>query len=341
MKRALLLVLVLGAGCPPEDVCDGGWTQVLSATDLDRSVLALWGHDSTVYAVGGGLGVEGAGALALRYDGTAWQEIQTGRDETLWWVWGTDDGEHVWMVGEGGLILRYTAQTGAVTPLASGTTATLYGVWGTGPDDVWIVGGTPGAGTSSPNDVVLHWDGQDLTASDAPTAAGHTFFKVWGAGGELWVSGERGSMWRRVSTGEWQDFASQLGTQDSLLTVHGCSTDEVYAVGGQHVYGFDGSVWSEVPGVSPGATANGVHCSASGVLVVGFGGLKLRFDRTAGEWLDETIERPYSTDFHAALTDDLGGVWAGGGNFVQPASFGPREGVIAFRGCPVPNSTIR
>jgi hypothetical protein len=105
-------------------------------------------------------------------------------------------------------------------------------------------------------------------------------------------------------------------------------------VGGFEVHRWDGGAW-RLEDVTPGSTLNGVHCGAAEVLVVGNGGVKLRLDRAAGRWIDETLDAPYDTDFHAAWISPAGALWAGGGNFNHPPS-APRFGVLGVSGCPIP-----
>ncbi|HKA88301.1 MAG TPA: hypothetical protein VKE22_11565 [Haliangiales bacterium] len=305
------------SACPSPE-CADGWKPVLGA--LDRSVLSIFARGGDTFLVGGGLGA--GGALALRWDGATTSEIATGRAETLWWVWGT--GADVWMVGERGLILRGDGRT--FGPMASDVDATLYGVWGTGADDVWIVGGNPGQGSAAANDVVLHWSGGTL-APAGPPRRGLAFFKVWGAGGEMWVAGEGGALWRRAG-GAWED--RRLPTSSSITTVHGCGANDVWAVVGQSVWHYDGA-WTSVHDTL--SIANGVACGAAGVLVVGNGGLKLRY--VGGVWHDDTGVEPFGTDFHAAWVAPGGQMWAGGGNFNTPPPV-DRKGVVGVYGCPAP-----
>jgi hypothetical protein len=331
------VAMLLLSGCPDES-CEPGWAPLLE--DLDRSVLSGAARGDGVYLAGGSLGDPG-GALAFHWDGDGWRELPTDRDQTLWWVWpapaassAEPDSGAVWFVGEEGLVLRWDGA--AFTAIESGTTATLYGVWGSADDDVWIVGGTPGARPGE-DDVILHWDGTALSRDSTAPARGAAMFKSWGSGADdLWVSGEGGSLLHRTAAG-WSDESAQLDTPASILTIHGCSADEIYATGGQTLYAYDGTAWRARTDVEILGTINGVSCGPAGVLVVGNAGFKLRWDRATDTWHDEQLQRPWDTDFHGALVAP-GGLWALGGNFQLPAGLAPRVGVVGFSGCPRPSS---
>jgi hypothetical protein len=186
--------------------------------------------------------------------------------------------------------------------------------------------------------IALHWDGEALTRDATLPTTDVALFKVWGAAADdLWISGERGTMLHRTAAG-WTDLSGELDTVSSVLTVHGCAADEVYAVAGSELFAWDGAVWSLVEAAMPQGIMNGVSCGPAGVLAVGNGGLKLRWDRATATWFDEQFEKPWNTDYHGALVASDGGAWAVGGNFQIPIEFGAREGVVAFRGCPVPST---
>lgn len=335
MRVCLLLCALVASGCPAEE-CTPHWTPIFDEdTALDSSVLAVWEHSPTdVWLVGGGVGNPDVFGLIEHFDGSAWKRLPISRSETLWWVWGpslpstSEPAKDVWMVGEHGLIVRWNGS--ALSVLASGTDATLFGVWGASADDVWIVGGKPGGGKIPDNDVVLHWNGQELS-TETPTPRGAAYFKVWGASADdVWISGEGGTLQRFTKDRGWEDYSGV--TQASLTTVHGCSASEVYAVGGQALLGWNGTAWSKLQGVDLASSANGVACSRSGVLVVGNGGMKLRLDRTSTRWLDETFDAPWNSDFHGAFAAEEGHYWAVGGNFNSPRT-AARTGVVGYYGC--------
>ncbi len=325
---ALLVVTAVAAGCPSEP-CDPTWS-----VELDRpggALLAGWGRAADdAWLVGGGLGT--GGARIVRWTGQpieATAALAADRGETLWWVWGTPAGT-LWAVGERGLVLRGPADgSAALTVVPSDTEATLYGVWGSGDDDVWIVGGVANQRADADDDLVLHWDGQRLARLELPRRDA-ALFKVWGpAGGdELWVSGEAGTLWRRRD-GAWIDHA--LDTPASVLTVHGCSADEAYAVGGRHVWQWDGAAWTEVAGLPAFALATGVACGEREVLVVGAQGVRLRRDRATGAWSDDQLEPFVGADLHGAWAAPGGELFAIGGDYLLPAT--SRRGVLARFAC--------
>lgn len=315
--RAVAVATAALAGCEPSP--SPGWE--VSLADDDGPLLAAWGDRfEDLWMVGGGPGA--GGARVVHWTGGA-HAIVVERSEQLWWVWGASDGTR-WLVGDDGLVLRGDAR--GFAPLSTATTATLYGVWGSAADDVWIVGGIANGAADIDDDLVLHWDGATLTRRTLP-ARGAALFKVWGsAADDVWVSGEAGTLWHWDGVGF---TPHHLPTAVGLLTVAGCDRDEVFAVGGGHVWRRQGGGWQEVEGLPQFALATGVACGPSEVLVVGAQGLRLRRARGGGPWLDER---------DALETRDLHGAWAGadgrlvavGGDYLT--ALGPsRRGLVLTR----------
>jgi hypothetical protein len=274
----------------------------------------------------------------LHYDGKTWTSLDPGGTETLWWTNGTSDTD-VWAVGENGRITHWDGA--AFTEFASGTSATLYGVWSAGAGDVWAVGGSPGAGASKPNDILLHYDGTSWQPSPLPQTLGRAFYKVWGAASDnLYVVGELGTIWHRTGT-TWalEANAPPLAT-GNLTTVSGCDAGDVYAVGGQDVLQWNGTTWSRDP-VSMALlnTVNGVSCAAPGeVVLVGSAGVKERL--VDGVWQDDFGDEPHS-DLHSAWADSTGAYWAAGGDFSSGAQPGvTRQGILAYYGPVAPSSAM-
>lgn len=320
----LLLALV---GCPGGGVDD--WASVTE--DLDRVVLSAWGSDpSDVWVAGGGLG-NGVGPLALHLEGGTWTELDTGVDETFWWVWGAPTGE-VFFVGEGGVIVRVV--DGVPERMDSGVSEVLYGVWGTSANDVWAVGGNPFR--MGERDIVLHYDGSAWTRVTVETPQEVAFFKVSGtATDDVWLSGQDGVVYH-YDGATWTLVPTP--TSAFLFTIYAIGPDDVWAVGGppRAMLHWDGSTWQEVDPFGYGTQLNGVSANAAGeVVVVGVGGTKWR--RTAGgEWLDESDFDPFF-DLHAVWMHSGGDAFAVGGNFLAPGTPGTRRiGVIGYRGSNAP-----
>jgi hypothetical protein len=341
--RAALLLLAL-AGCPADEpACEPGWRGLADA--LPGAALSVQGTAADdVWIVGGGLGL--GGPLVRRWDGDRWRALDVTAAigaRSLWWVWpetrasaaGGGATGAAWLVGEAGAVVRVAGASGALVDHSMPTAATLYGVWGAAPDDVWIVGGIANGRRDAEDDLVWRWDGAELTPAAGVPARGATLFKVWGsAADDVWISGEGGAMlhWDGAT---FTDHSGELATLSSVLTVHGCAADDVWAIAGQALYRRDGAAWARRTDVTLGSAANGVACGRERVLVVGNAGLKASLDRATGAWTDDRRAPPTFTDLHGAWIDPAGRAWAVGGNFNQPGATA-RTGAAGVDGCPAP-----
>jgi hypothetical protein len=75
----------------------------------------------------------------------------------------------------------------SLSAVPSGSTQNLAGLWGSGPDDVWAVGGQ-GLGEYVST---LHWDGHRWTAS----VGDDVLMAVWGATPrDVWAVGHSGAV---------------------------------------------------------------------------------------------------------------------------------------------------
>jgi hypothetical protein len=164
------------------------------------------------------------------------------------------------------------------------TDGALLGVWGTGPTDVWAVGGQTGRA------LVLHGNGKTWTPVEVDARA--TLFTAYGfTGTDVYAVGESGTIihydgntWTRMESGTTQPLFGLWGAtaddvwivggdvsgapgsavvlrgnrhgftrvQDvpagmmprTLFKVHGFATDNVIMVGNDGVLRWDGAVWS-------------------------------------------------------------------------------------------------
>lgn len=118
----------------------------------------------------------------------------------------------------------------------------LSGVWGSGPDDIWMVGGQPGSAE------IYHYDGAAWSPVPSPDVA--LLVWVYGFGpDDVWSVGEEGAVvhWDGDS---WTAFDS--GTTEDLWGVWGAAPDDLWIVGGDPndgdpaVLHYDGSAFNPV-----------------------------------------------------------------------------------------------
>ncbi len=325
--RTAVLLLVLGLGA-----CESPhWSAPVSG--LDRIVLSVWGSaPNDVWFAGGGLG-SGPGALAMHFDGSAFVDLPSGSQATLWWVFGLAPNS-VWFCGEKGTLLHWDGM--AFQSFSSPTDKTLYGLWGSGPNDLWAVGGEPDASS-----VLLHFDGLKWATATGAPALGGAYFKVWGsAADDVFVVGQGGTI-LHFDGMSWSPMASGVGPFVTLLTVAGRARDDVYVVGGLGngvALHYDGKSWQPVAGLNVGtisALAALAVDATGGVVVGGLAGVKFR--RPSGAWLDESRTPPRSSDFHGAWMAGPDNLFLVGGNYIAPAG-APRSGIIAHYGYDLPTA---
>jgi hypothetical protein len=186
-----------------------------------------------------------AGRLVHRSGGT-WSCSSSGVAPLAWLedVWAAPGGG-AWAVGwsEGdteATTVRCTES--GCTAVPTGTDASLWGVWGSAPDDVWAVGA--GHDESSHYGVLLHWDGSTWSSARSETTT--WLGDVWGsAANDVWAVGGEGTVLR------WDGRA--WGVVPAASTAHlravwGFSAADVWVAGDDPptVLRWDGSSWSEV-----------------------------------------------------------------------------------------------
>jgi hypothetical protein len=182
------------------------------------------------------------------------------------------------------------------TPVPSGVTGYLWGIWGSAANDIWTVGdagtilrwnGTAWSKVASPTtqplygiwgssstnvyavgagSTILRWDGTSWKTVTAPTVPG-VLLGIWGSSAnDIWTAGS-GTFLRWNGTA-WN--ASAIPRSRQITGIWGSAANDVYAVsapGG--ILRFDGTSWREFT-LSGYSNFWGVHGSSSGdVWVVG------------------------------------------------------------------------
>ena len=143
--KKLYLVIILSCFAIAITGCSGanstidevGKWEIVDA-GLPAALISIWGSSvDDIWVVGADSG-DGIGPMVLHREKGRWSRINTGRTGDLWWVFGFDEGP-IFMGGENGMILR---KDGDVMKLMETPgRATVYGIWGTSPNDLWAVGG--------------------------------------------------------------------------------------------------------------------------------------------------------------------------------------------------------
>lgn len=211
---------------------DGAGLRTLSS-GATGALLAVTGDRAS-----GEVWIGGQGGRVLRWDGAALQPVEVEYPADILSifrapdgaVWAGGDSERIWRRGVGD---EYFAR---VRISADGDPIT--GLWASGPDDIWAVGGQhapDGMGGALVFSTVLRWDGnlwrRDRTW-DALVQQRNDLsrlFTVWGSGPtDVWTTGDNGLLFHHDGKA-WSAVAS--GTSAGLRAIDGTSRDEVIAVG--------------------------------------------------------------------------------------------------------------
>lgn len=158
--------------------------------------------------------------------------------------------------------LAALALGGAPALRAQGDDVTLMAMWGSGPNDIWVVGNAPAA---------LHWDGQAWNEIPLGVRLSGGLRALWGSGpGDVFAVGDNGQI-LHYDGRAWQPMTS--GTDRELVAVAGRSPTEVYALARSYgdrepsfVLRYNGQTWAATPLPFP-AEVNGLALSGPDVLV--------------------------------------------------------------------------
>ncbi|HEY5948282.1 MAG TPA: hypothetical protein VIV40_22450 [Kofleriaceae bacterium] len=266
------------------------WSMLAGSISGFGDLGAVWASAADDVFVAGTAGIQ-------HFEGSSW--FATGYPSAPLSFWGNDTVLYAATVA--GTIIK---QSGASTFAAEFSAPNpLYGIWGSGPTDIFAVGGsgaiyryngtwskmtntdsrglvaTWGAGPTSVFAVgnagaFLRYDGAWAALASGTTA---DLKDVWGASAtDVFAVGTGGTIVRFNGT----SFTTMTsGTTRDLRAVFGTSATDIYAVGdvGTIVH-FNGTSWTSIP-AGTGARLNDVWgTSSSDILVVGDLGVMLHFD---------------------------------------------------------------
>ncbi|MFY0534982.1 hypothetical protein [Nannocystis pusilla] len=130
-----------------------------------------------------------------------------------------------------------------------GLPGALMSVWGSSPEDVWVVGADAGDGPA-----VKHWNGATWTELDAGSP-GHLWW-VSGRGDGVWMAGDGG----RILRYDREDMSFESWTAPSPERLYGVfplAEDDVWACGSNEqntagvIWRYDGAAWAAPADLTP------------------------------------------------------------------------------------------
>jgi photosystem II stability/assembly factor-like uncharacterized protein len=156
-----------------------GWDYSSTKGGQDNNSIWASGHND-IYIVGTG------GAIYHSTDiGSSWQLSSTASTEDLWDVFGTS-GSDVWVVGTSQVVFHndgsgtFTQLRGPQPPSSTGDKPGFFGVWASGPNDVYAVG----LDNTQMNGAIFHTVDSGMSWDQNPVNSGPVD-KVWGFSANL------------------------------------------------------------------------------------------------------------------------------------------------------------
>lgn len=323
-KIAVSLIGICLVGCPAKDDKPSTpeetkleW-QIL-ASELPSALLSVTGTSaSDIYAVGAD---KGRGPLVLHFDGKGWKELATGTTGDLWWVHAFPSGP-VLMGGAGGTVLRYDGKKFERVPTPGLSKQTVYGVWGSSPEDFYAVGSAAGR-----DGFIWHWRAGKLVDEALPAKLPRLengeipgFFKAWGTGEDVWIVGSAGVVLHRRGKGAFE--VTPTPTKNTLFTVHGTGTRVITVGGASNGVLLTGRMgkWADLSPANAGLL-QGIFTTEKGDWASGERGLIFSRQNQTDAFapVDHGLTIPAADSLHSIFVDPSGGVWSAGGNVLSPA----------------------
>ncbi|MBI1320280.1 MAG: hypothetical protein GC168_15240 [Candidatus Hydrogenedens sp.] len=284
--------------------------RVAFTVQANGGLSAVWGSaPDDVFIVGGTT----EQAWIYHFDGIEWSQMAAPAVPQLIWVFGFGT-DNVYAVGLDGAVIQYDGLQWHI--LDSGTDEDLWGIWGTAPDDLWLVGGelTPG------DPVILHYDGQVFAKWAAPENDRNatSLFKVWGIGDEVFAVGSTGLI--IAFDGErWAQVPAGPAANDDFVSLWGTREDHIAAVGGRAsgiLSDFDGQAWSTRP-VAPVPGLSAVYMGQDDEAIVGGQrGFVGHYNPETMELIEEAAPTDNLQFIHGVWGDDAGRHYAVGTRYI-------------------------
>lgn len=191
----------------------------LSFEGMASSLQGIWGTAANnVYGVG-------LGGVIVHFNGTSWEPMSSGTNQTLFAVSGADAARVIAISTSGAFTLfdGTSWKSGSI-----GTALILHGLW-VGTRDAYVAG---------EGRTLLRFDGTSWTpaAIDLSIPSNIVFFAVWSSGAEYFAVGNQGTIATSTDGMSWAAVTPQPGNNE-LHAVAGSGADDVFAVGA------NGAIW--------------------------------------------------------------------------------------------------
>ena len=310
------------------------WTPV--ATGGNWELTAVWGSGpADVWAAANTKYAELQ--AFLHWDGAAWSSTPWVHFAGVDAMWGSAAND-IYAIGSHIPVMHHDGASWSFLDHIAGFTAD---VWGTGPDDVWVVG------EGQHNGYAAHYDGASWASTTIPglplttvwgsetgdvwaagrTAAGLLEVRrrdgadwsfafaadtlpavaAWGTGGDHWAVGDGGTL-VRVQDGAFSAVSKNVAPVYSIAGISGVA-DDLWVVGYEYSAHWDGSAWTQVPTpAAPDRKLMGVWWSSpQETFAVDNDGAVLRWD--GASW---SIETTVADDARAIWGRSADDVWVAG-----------------------------
>jgi hypothetical protein len=227
------------------------------------------------------------GSLAY-WNGSYWTNIQLpGSASALEAIWGFSASD-VWVCGQNKQLWHWNGATwtneSGNLPLWMFGTPHLYGIWGSAPDDIFVVGSAPGFG----NAVIAHYNG--VTWTDQASGSFNTLRSVHGVDSSTVLAVGDGNTAKRYTGASWVDASTGLTAPardvwmfSAALAIAACSDNRVYE--------WNGASWSLSKAGAGGNDANGVYIRGTNERwVVGLKSGEASVEFYDGSWADQDLD---------------------------------------------------
>lgn len=209
---------------------NGQWNQLAGLVTANLN--SVWGSGTDdVFAVGDN-------GTIIHFDGNAWQLMVSPTTHALTRVWGAN-ADHVFAVGENGESIYYNRNDGGSgdywVSLPFADSQNIHGIWGTGPDEVTIVGD---AG------LMARYTGNALLPLETSVPA--SLYDVWGSGSnDVFAVGDGLSIIHYDGGHQFDDMQSYSPGYISITGITGFSDTNVLATGYGRMYAYNGTNWTQ------------------------------------------------------------------------------------------------